>query len=190
MQKSFIAGTEAEPEVLFEVVADLATYPSWLQVVSAVEPVEAHRDDDGDRAWSVTLRARIGPLARSKRLRMCRTRHETTADGGGAVRFERRETDGRDHAAWTMEAVVRPGPTVGDGDATVGGGEDRVGGDAATAGEQDRVGADADGGPWSSVVELTLHYDGSMWSGLLDGLLDGAADAATRRLRRHVQQRV
>ena len=73
-------------------LADLGTYPSWLDLVTAAEP-------DGDEAWLVTLRARLGPLARSKRLRMVRTHLDDHS-----VRFERSETDGRDHSAWQLSA--------------------------------------------------------------------------------------
>ncbi len=55
-------------------------------------------------AWSVELRGRIGPLARSKRLRMERTLHEPDR----AVRFERHELDGRQHSAWVLDATVEP----------------------------------------------------------------------------------
>ena len=75
-------------------LADLGTYPSWLDFVTAAEP-------DGDEAWSVTLRARLGPLARSKRLRMVRTHLDDES-----VRFERSETDGRDHSAWLLSAEL------------------------------------------------------------------------------------
>ena len=73
-------------------LADLSTYPAWLTLVTAVEP-------DGDEAWLVTLRARLGPFARSKRLRMVRT-----ALSDDSVRFERQETDDRDHADWLLTA--------------------------------------------------------------------------------------
>lgn len=79
-----------------EALADLSTYPAWLTLVTGAEP-------DGTDAWLVTLRARLGPLARSKRLRMMRT--ELRED---SVRFERAETDGRDHAAWVLTASLRP----------------------------------------------------------------------------------
>ena len=75
-----------------DALADLGTYPAWLGLVTAAEP-------DGDNTWVVTLRARLGPLARSKRLRMVRT--ERSAD---SVRFERREVDGRDHSEWVLSA--------------------------------------------------------------------------------------
>ena len=96
------------PEALFARVDDLADYPGWLEIVERAEPVDAHPDDDGDAAWMVDLRGRIGPLARSKRLRMVRTERQAPA----VVRFERREHDGRDHSAWILEGTVS---AVGDG---------------------------------------------------------------------------
>jgi uncharacterized protein YndB with AHSA1/START domain len=86
------------PEAVFACVADLERYPSWLEIVPKVEP----GDDDG--SWFVYLRGRLGPLARSKRLRMvC-----AELDAPRHVRFERAETDGREHSAWVLEADVAP----------------------------------------------------------------------------------
>jgi hypothetical protein len=79
------------PERLWPWIADLGRYPQWLEIVHRAAP-------DGPDRWSVDLRARLGPLARSKRLRMART----FADGR-RVRFEREETDGREHSAWVLE---------------------------------------------------------------------------------------
>jgi hypothetical protein len=90
------------PEVLFAHVHDLGAYPGWLEIVERVEPAASHPDDDGDAAWRVDLRGRLGPLARSKRLRMVRTELVEPHH----VRFERREHDGRQHSAWILEAVV------------------------------------------------------------------------------------
>lgn len=102
---------EVPPDVLLAVVEDLATYPRWLTIVPVAErelpapPVDA---DEGP-AWSVELRGRLGPMARSKRLRMVRTaRTAATSDGPAAVRFERLERDGRQHAPWVLEATVAP----------------------------------------------------------------------------------
>jgi hypothetical protein len=89
------------PEVLFAVVDDLAAYSSWLSIVPTAEPADPVEGDDGP-AWRVELRGRIGPLARSKRLRMVRTLHEPPM----RARFERRELDGRDHSPWILDAVV------------------------------------------------------------------------------------
>lgn len=91
------------PDRLFAEVGDLAAYPAWLGIVPRAEAAES---DDGDPgpAWSVELRGRLGPLARSKRLRMVRTAYEP----GAHVRFERRELDGRAHSPWILEARVHP----------------------------------------------------------------------------------
>jgi hypothetical protein len=97
------------PERLFANVDDLGAYPGWLEIVERVEAAPAHDGDDGDAAWLVDLRGRLGPLARSKRLRMVRTACESPT----LVRFERREHDGRQHADWVLEARVEPtGPTA------------------------------------------------------------------------------
>ncbi|MEM7272432.1 MAG: SRPBCC family protein [Actinomycetota bacterium] len=102
MQRAFSATTEAGPDRLFAVVSDLATYPDWLDLVDAVE--SAGEPD----AWFVTLRARVGPFSRSKRLRMVRT---VARDGARrTVRFDRAETDGKEHSPWVLSAVVLPVP--------------------------------------------------------------------------------
>jgi len=91
------------PAHLFDSVDDLGAYPDWLEIVERAEVSPAHPDDDGDAAWLIDLRGRLGPLARSKRLRMVRT----TCDAPGLVRFERREHDGRSHSDWVLEAEVQ-----------------------------------------------------------------------------------
>lgn len=88
---------------LFDVVADLGTYPRWLDIVARAEPVAAAAGDPGP-AWSVDLRGQLGPLRRSKRLRMVRA----TCEPSGEVRFERRELDGRDHSPWVLAARLTP----------------------------------------------------------------------------------
>jgi Polyketide cyclase / dehydrase and lipid transport len=93
------------PERLFGWVDDLAHYPEWLDIVPRASPVEAQDGDPGP-AWSVDLRGRLGPFARSKRLRMVRTVHEAP----DRVRFERLEHDGRGHSPWVLEAQVAPDP--------------------------------------------------------------------------------
>lgn len=79
-------------------VDDLSRYPQWLTIVTRAEPVG---DDPSGPAWTIDLRGKIGPLARSKRLRMVRTLHE-----GGRCVFERREADGRMHSDWVLTADV------------------------------------------------------------------------------------
>ena len=90
-----------EGEVLFAVVSDLGTYPDWLEIVPRADPLAAGSDDDGP-AWSVDLRGQLGPLRRSKRLRMVRT----VLSPSTSVVFERRELDGRSHSDWTLRAHV------------------------------------------------------------------------------------
>lgn len=87
--------TPHSPERVFALVEDLTRYPAWLDIVPKVVP-------EGDDAWLVDLRGRLGPFARSKRLRMIRSRH----DAPHAVRFERDEKDGRTHSPWVLDASV------------------------------------------------------------------------------------
>lgn len=106
----FRAETVATADELFAVVSDLTTFPAWIELVHRVEPIPDLEGPARERPeWWVTLRAQIGPLARSKRLRMARTVHVPPGSGPdqrGHVRFDRSETDGRDHAPWTMEVIV------------------------------------------------------------------------------------
>jgi hypothetical protein len=87
------------PEELFMWVDDLERYPAWLSIVTRAEAYAG-----APLAWSVDLRGRVGPFARSKRLRMVRT---SFAPSRLAV-FERQEDDGRQHAAWVLRAEVSP----------------------------------------------------------------------------------
>lgn len=93
------------PDGVFAVVSDLGTYADWLEIVRTVQPADPEPGDAGP-AWSVVLQGQLGPLRRSKRLRMVRTALED-----GTVRFERAETDGRSHSAWVLAAEVRPSAT-------------------------------------------------------------------------------
>lgn len=88
------------PEALFAWVDDLDRYPPWMELVHRVEP--AGTDAQGRPAWQVELRARLGPMSRSKRLRMVRTVHEPHS----LAVFERDEDDGRRHALWSLRAEV------------------------------------------------------------------------------------
>lgn len=86
---------------LFSWVATLERYTRWLDIVAKAVPADPHPDDTGP-AWQVDLRGRLGPLARSKRLRMVRTTFEEPT----RVTFERVEQDGRDHSPWVLDATV------------------------------------------------------------------------------------
>jgi hypothetical protein len=88
---------------LFEHVATLDRYPAWMRLVHRVDEIAP---DGGRPAWRVELRARVGPFARSKQLRMVRTVFEPDR----RVRFERIQDDDRDHAAWILGATVAAAP--------------------------------------------------------------------------------
>ncbi|GIU83667.1 MAG: hypothetical protein KatS3mg008_0442 [Acidimicrobiales bacterium] len=88
-----------EPRALFALIEDLSRYPAWTDLVADVGP-----DPEREDAWFVELSATIGPIRRSKRLRMVRTVHRPPHE----VRFEREELDGRRHSAWTLSAEVVP----------------------------------------------------------------------------------
>ncbi|MDQ1446364.1 MAG: hypothetical protein QOI20_2828 [Acidimicrobiaceae bacterium] len=86
-------------EAVFAYVADLATYPRWLGIVQTADP-----EPDRDPAWRVDLGARLGPLRKTKRVRMVRVACRPSSH----VRFERVEQDGRDHSAWVLTADLLP----------------------------------------------------------------------------------
>lgn len=85
------------PAALFAWVRDLERYPEWLEIVTRAVPL-------GDESWAVDLRGRLGPLARTKRLRMVRTAVEDPVE----VVFERAEVDGREHSPWRLQVQVEP----------------------------------------------------------------------------------
>jgi hypothetical protein len=94
------------PSVVFELLDDLGRYPQWMDLVHDV--TELAPTPDGRRAWDVELRAQVGPLARSKRLRMVRTVHEPT----WTVVFEREEVDDRRHSPWVLQSKLAPSGTA------------------------------------------------------------------------------
>lgn len=81
-------------------VSDLTRFPGWTRLLHRVQ--EEPSPQDAPRAWQVELRGKIGPFARSKRLRMVRV---PRADSGH-LRFERRELDGVDHGVWRLDVHV------------------------------------------------------------------------------------
>jgi len=85
----------------FASLADLGTYPAWLGIVQQAVPAEADARDEGP-AWWVDLGAKLGPLRRTKRVRMVRTDAEEPI----RVRFERVEHDGRPHPAWILTGTL------------------------------------------------------------------------------------
>jgi len=92
---------ESSVERVAEVVSDLILYPQWLDIVSAVEPANSRVGNAGP-AWLVTLRGQLGPLRRSKRIRMVAVAQSEPT----RFRFERAELDGRAHSPWTMQAEL------------------------------------------------------------------------------------
>jgi hypothetical protein len=94
----------AAPGLVFEHIAELDAYPRWLPLVHRADRVDG---DDRGPAWDVELRARVGPFARSKRLRMARV---DVVDECLVV-FERAEVDGREHARWALRAELAPTTT-------------------------------------------------------------------------------
>jgi hypothetical protein len=92
---------DSSRHALFAWVDDLGRYPQWLEIVPRAEPTASEANELGP-AWIVDLRGRLGPLARTKRLRMVRTSHEPDT----SVTFERREVDGRSHSPWVLHVEV------------------------------------------------------------------------------------
>lgn len=76
----------------------LDSYPAWMGLVYRATP----EPGSDPAAWQVDLRARLGPLARSKRLRMERV------PGGdpNVLEFRRSERDGREHGQWMLRAEL------------------------------------------------------------------------------------
>lgn len=94
----------AGPDRVFRWVEDLTTYPRWFRIVDRVRDAAAV---EGEQRWDVDLAARLGPLKRTKRVRMARPVHDL---GERKVCFERDEGDGRGHSAWVLQAGVAPHP--------------------------------------------------------------------------------
>ena len=88
------------PAALYPWICDLASYPAWLELVQSADPEPASNPP----AWDVILTARLGPLKRSKRLRMVAVRRDPEI---GAT-FERAEADGKDHSMWRLDAALTP----------------------------------------------------------------------------------
>jgi len=135
------------PAVLFEHVSDLDAYEAWMPLIHEVQRLDV---ESGQLpAWSVELRAQVGPFARSKRLRMERTIFEVNE----SARFERRESDGKTHAPWTLSAELADRPHPG-----------RV----------DHV---------ETVLTMRLSYGGALWAGpVLERVLDDQVRRGSDRL--------
>ncbi|NBV73741.1 MAG: SRPBCC family protein [Actinobacteria bacterium] len=93
----------APRDQVVEVLSDLASYAEWLEIVALAE--RAGPEMDGSPVWTVELRARIGPFARTKRLRMVRTVMDIGPDRTDLV-FTRSEEGKRDYSEWTLSVAV------------------------------------------------------------------------------------
>jgi carbon monoxide dehydrogenase subunit G len=98
--QSSVTLVASTPEV-FPFVSHLDRYQEWMPLVH-----RAHHDSDD--AWVVELRAKVGPFARSKRLRMQRTEcvEPTSPLEDGYVVFVRRELDGKSHSPWILTVRI------------------------------------------------------------------------------------
>ena len=72
--------------------------------VAALDRFRDRPHDKGVGPKGVELQAQVGPLARSKRLRMTRVAHEPDR----RVVFEREEIDGKRHSPWILAATLHP----------------------------------------------------------------------------------
>lgn len=149
---------DARAATVVEALEDLSTYPEWNDLVSTATPCIAHNGDPGP-AWLTTLRAQVGPFARSKQLRLVRddttgpgdvSNTDSSAESPVQITFVRREQDGKSHAQWAMNALVTPhGATT--------------------------------------EVMLDLTYDGGLWVPALGSILGTAIDRATSRLPSYIE---
>jgi hypothetical protein len=140
MHRAISVPTDAPIEAIMPVVGDLATYPSWLDLVHTADRVERE-----DGTYLITLRAKVGPFARSKKLRMVRT--ELTDN---SARFERAETDGREHSNWVMSIEATP---------------------AATGGSDLEIALAYDGDLWSGPLQLILDAQANKAGRKLDAFV-------------------
>lgn len=141
--------TPAPPAAVIAYVAELDRYPQWMALVHAASRVA----DAEIPTWDVELRAKVGPFARSKRLRMVRT--EYVEGSMTRIVFERREIDGRQHAGWRLEVTIRSN-------------------DAPT---QDSSPHRSD-----THLVMHLHYDGRFFVSVVEAILQQNVDAGRRRL--------
>jgi len=148
MDLEAVLRTAASPSAVVARVAELDKYPEWMPLVHSATRIP----DAAEPTWDVELRAKVGPFARSKRLRMVRA-HFVEGDTTRIV-FERNETDGRQHAAWRLSVVVQ-----------------RDGGLAGSA--------QAAGG---THLTMHLHYDGRFFVSVVEAILQQNIDAGRQRL--------
>tara|TARA_B100000953_G_C18001674_1_gene415320 strand:+ start:1067 stop:1519 length:453 start_codon:yes stop_codon:yes gene_type:complete len=86
---------DSSSEKIFNVLNNLEAYENLLGFVDCVEALEP---EAGIPCWLVTLRAKVGPFSRLKKLRMARTEEKRPE----VVRFSRREIDDKNHSDWEL----------------------------------------------------------------------------------------
>jgi hypothetical protein len=143
--------TPAAPSRVLAHVDDLCAYPAWMPLVHTAVRVDAASEP----TWDVELRARVGPFARSKRLRMVRAVYER-ADRSRIV-FERREIDERQHAMWRLTVTVAAATPAGD------------------------LAARGDPGGGAELV-MRMYYDGRLFVSVVEAILRQNIDAGRDRL--------
>lgn len=148
MQLTASLTTPATGVAVLDYVADLDRYPQWMSLVHSATPEPGTTPP----AWNVELRARVGPLARSKRLRMVRTVHDIGPSS--RIVFERAETDQRRHAMWRLEVTIAPVATTSAGPGSGGGTE----------------------------LVMNLSYDGRFFVSVVETILRQNVEAGKRRL--------
>jgi len=169
--------TPVSPDELFAAVESLDRYPAWLEIVGRVEPADPMAGDAGP-AWLVDLRGQLGPLRRSKRLRMVRFVHNPPH----RVQFTRRELDGKAHSRWTLTVDVRDiSRSDGDGHTTDRSRSDVDGRDDAD-GAAGTAGGERSGPGGGSRLDMGLHYGGGLWVPLLDRVLADEIERSKPRL--------
>lgn len=105
MRASASARLAAAPDAVFAVLADLTTWPRWLDVVTRVAP-------DGERAWRVRLGVKLGPIDLGRDVRLV----ASTLDAPVRLVVEREELDGRgDHSPIEILVDVTAATGAGDG---------------------------------------------------------------------------
>ena len=83
MELSASLRTTASVSTVLGYVRELDAYPQWMPLVHTAEPEVG----GNPVAWMVELRARVGPFARSKRLRMVRSVMQVDAAQSARIVF-------------------------------------------------------------------------------------------------------
>jgi hypothetical protein len=147
--------TAAPRSAVIAYVAELDKYPQWMALVHSASLVHGTHQP----TWEVELRAKVGPFARSKRLRMARTQFVEGEET--RIVFERRETDGRQHAAWRLSITVRDNTSTSDARAVT-----------------QQAGTHLAG----THLAMHLHYDGRFFVSVVEAILQQNIDAGRKRL--------